>query len=178
MFNAFDRPPKRVPYRSFDVKAPQRGEWEYRSIDLPVPQLPLHWIGRNVPCFGIGCPICPMVARPMVFLPTVQVGTPGLKLTLMSSTLQLEQLAKTWKLGWLLKIKRLEKGSRITEATQSLHQDVGRIEDRDVHETLARMFHLPSPDNYGGNEETWITACIEALKEEMRRPPRPSLPKS
>jgi len=119
-----------------------------------------------------------MVAYPKVFLPCVKVGEPGLKLLIMASTLQLEELAGLWKLGWTIKTKRKEKKSRIIEQVNSLHQDVGVIGERDVQETLARMFRFPSPDDYDNDEESWIKASIECLREEMRRPPPPVLPKA
>lgn len=169
MLNAFNRPPNRQPYIAFHVGPPPAGDSTFRSLDLSVPQLPVHFAGRSYPCFGNGCPLCPTAARPMVYLPCMLSGVPRPLLLSIPSTLQLTDLAKDWGLGWTLKIKRSARITKIVLVEQSLHQPCKVVTDRDVQQSLATLWRLPSPDDFA-NEEAWVAASIQAVTRALKHP--------
>ena len=162
MFNAFNRPPQRRPFVAFHVGPPPTGTNSFRSLKLSVPQLPVHFKGKSFPCFGTGCPLCPTSPRPMAYLPCVATCSNRPLLLAFTNTDDVKLLAADWGLGWTFDVIRGERKSRIENARQSLHAPSLSIEDRDIQCSLAKLWHLPSPDDFV-EESAWITASIAAI---------------
>jgi hypothetical protein len=166
MFNSFQQRPTRQPYRHFECKPPDLGDQTYVSVNVTAPVMPVHFAKRSMPCFGPGCPLCPLPTRHNVYLPTVWHPTGKLRLLLLGANAQMLDLAANWQLGWILRTERKERKSRVVSVTQSLHAVPCVLKDTDVMESLCRMWRLPSPQDYL-DEEAWIKGCLQAITRSL-----------
>lgn len=162
MLDAFNQSPRESHFRSFTIGPPAAGTTIYLSLPLKPPVVRLHFLSRSIPCLGRGCPLCPLPARPMAFLPAVERGRAHLRLLSLPAKPDIIALCEVWQDGQQITTSRGERITRITDAQASLHGEAGPVSERDIQESLCRAWGLPSPSDFC-TEDAWLTAALSVI---------------
>lgn len=154
--------PQTPPYRQIPITPLKPGRTVFTSIDCPAACFRLHFRSRSIPCLGPGCPICPLPARlTAVFTGKVE-DSKQIEAIQLPCVGQIADLAATWTDGWKITISKSGKRTRLIEAVQALHIQCNAYTEKDLDESLARMWGLPSPSDYP-SEEQWISAAFAVI---------------